>query len=203
MGRGRPKKDVKVDSNLKKFIVPFCENRSLNGFFRIPEDRKEKWLELCEIKFEVTPDSRVCMKHFVESDFTEGSRNSKERKVLKKTALPSQNLPRHVQFLLTYEGNLGLGQVNEVLAETSDAVVHMDIDIPLPKETASTPSQSEIDFDQILTEHNYQYPNSKIELVYAQKKKLASINLSQRKEIRKLKRDLLIKDRQYSELSYA
>ena len=107
-----PKKEIKVDSNLKKCVVPFCENRSLSGFSRIPENRKEKWLEILEIKFELTSDSRVCHNHFLESDFTKGS---KERKRLKQTAMPSQNLPKHIHFQLTYDGPLGLGQVNELL----------------------------------------------------------------------------------------
>ena len=58
----------------------FCPTRAVTGLWRLPKDavKKQKWLEILQIKFDtkLTPNSRVCHKHFCENSFT----NSKIRK---------------------------------------------------------------------------------------------------------------------------
>ena len=89
-----PKKEDKdkVEKNLRTCIVPFCPTRAVTGLSRLPKDaaKKQKWLEILQIKFEtkLTPNSRVCHKHFHENAFT----NSKVRKKLKPTAEPTERL---------------------------------------------------------------------------------------------------------------
>ena len=64
----------------------------------------------------MTPNSRVCHRHFCENSFT----NSKIRKKLKPTAEPTENLPKEIP-LLTYKGDLSLAKPTEILAD-SDSV---------------------------------------------------------------------------------
>ena len=81
-----PNKKVKIDPNLKKCCVPFCSTRALSGFSRIPTNvaKKQEWLKILEIPNILTPNSRVCHRHFHESDFI----NSENRKRLKANAIP-------------------------------------------------------------------------------------------------------------------
>ena len=110
-----PKKEVKVEKNLRTCIVPFCPTRAVTGLSRLPKDavKKQKWLEILQIKFDtkLTPNSRVCHRHFRENSFA----NSKIRKKLKPTAEPTENLPNIP--LLTYKGDLGLAKPTENLAD--------------------------------------------------------------------------------------
>ena len=73
-----PNKKVKIDPNLKKCCVPFCSTRALSGFSRIPtnEAKKQEWLKILEIPSTLKPNSRICHRHFNESDFI----NSENRK---------------------------------------------------------------------------------------------------------------------------
>ena len=79
-------KKIKVDPNLKKCSVPFCSTRALSGFSRIPtnEAKKQEWLKILEIPNILKPNSRICHRHFHESDFI----NSENRKRLKTNAIP-------------------------------------------------------------------------------------------------------------------
>ena len=115
-----PKKEVKVEKNLRTCIVPFCPTRAVTGLSRLPKDAvmKQKWLEILQIKFDtkLTPNSRVCHRHFGENSFT----NSKIRKKLKPTAEPTENLPKQIP-LLTYKRDLCLAKPTKNLAD-SDSV---------------------------------------------------------------------------------
>ena len=71
----------------------------------------------------MTPNSRVCHRHFRENAFT----NSKIRKKLKPSAEPTENLPKVIP-LLSYKGDLGLPKPTENSA---------DSDLPVPMETDS------------------------------------------------------------------
>ena len=124
-----PKKEEgdKAEKNLRKCIVPFCPTRAVTGLSRLPKDaaKKQKWLEILQLKFEtkLTPNSRVCHKHFRENAFT----NSKIRKKLRPNAEPTENLPKQIP-LLSYKGDLGLPKPTENSA-----------DLPVPMETDRVP----------------------------------------------------------------
>ena len=92
-------KKVKIDPDLKKCSVPFCSTRALSRFSRIPanEAKKQEWLKILEIPNILTPNSRVCHRHFHERDFI----NSKNRKRLKTNAIPSVKLKK--EFLESTE----------------------------------------------------------------------------------------------------
>ena len=127
-----PKKEEedKVEKNLRTCVVPFCPTRAVTGLSRLPKDaaRRKKWLEILQLEFEtkLTPNSRVCHKHFHENAFA----NSKVRKKLKQTAEPTENLPKKIP-LLSYKGDLGLAKPTENSAD-SDLPVPMETDSDLP-----------------------------------------------------------------------
>ena len=126
-----PNKKVKIDPNLKKCCVPFCSTRALSGFSRIPtnEAMKQEWLKILEIPNILTPNSRVCHRHFNENAFT----NSKIRKKLKPTAEPTENLPKVIP-LLSYKGDLGLAKPTENSADNDLPVpMETDSDLPVPE----------------------------------------------------------------------
>ena len=128
-----PNKKIKIDPNLKKCCVPYCPTRALSGFSRIPtnEAKKQEWLKLLEIQDEtiLTPNSRVCHEHFLETDFI----NSENRKRLKTNVVPSINLPLVIP-LVYYDGDLGLTQEDNVTNDNSSS--------PVPLENVDTPSTS-------------------------------------------------------------
>ena len=68
----------------------------------------------------MTPNSRVCHRHFCENSFT----NSKIRKKLKPTAEPTENLPKQIP-LLTYKGDLGLAKPTENLADSDSGPIRI------------------------------------------------------------------------------
>ena len=128
-----PNKKIKIDPNLKKCCVPYCPTRALSGFSRFPtnEAKKQEWLKLLEIQDEtiLTPNSRVCHEHFLESDFI----NSENRRRLKTNVVPSINLPLVIP-LVYYDGDLGLTQEDNVTNDNSSS--------PVPLENVDTPSTS-------------------------------------------------------------
>ena len=130
MAPPRKEEGDKVEKNLRKCIVPFCPTRAVTGLWRLPKDpaKNQKWLEILQLKFEtkLTPNSRVCHRHFNENAFT----NSKVRKKLKPTAEPTENLPKVIP-LLSYKGDLGLAKPNENSTD-SDLPVPMETDSDLP-----------------------------------------------------------------------
>ena len=124
-----PNKKIKIDPNLKKCCVPYCPTRALSGFSRIPtnEAKKQEWLKLLEIQDEtiLTPNSRVCHEHFLESDFI----NSENRKRLKTNVVPSINLPLVIP-LVYYDGDLGLTQDDNDTNDNTSPVPLENVEIP-------------------------------------------------------------------------
>ena len=129
-------------------------------------------MEILKIKFDtkLTPNSRVCHRHFHENSFT----NSKIRKKLKPTAEPTENLPKQIP-LLTYKGDLGLAKPTENLAD-SDSV---PIKIMPHKSKNSFISTNELPEKKVLKEVAKVYDFSK-ELASKYKSDSAEIaNMSQ------------------------
>ncbi|XP_049514398.1 uncharacterized protein LOC119432728 isoform X2 [Dermacentor silvarum] len=86
--------------------VPHCTNRAVNGetsLHSFPPDaaKKEEWCARLRICKPVTPAMRVCSAHFVAGDFFWSNVDphvwAPRRKRLKRTAMPSQCLPVHMQ----------------------------------------------------------------------------------------------------------
>ena len=107
--------------------MPFCSTRALLGFSRIPtnEAQKQKWLKILEIPNNLTPNSRVCHRHFHENDFI----NSENRKRLKTNVVPSINLPLVIP-LVYYDGDLGLTQDDNDTNDNTSPVPLENVEIP-------------------------------------------------------------------------
>ncbi|XP_048002467.1 uncharacterized protein LOC125239054 [Leguminivora glycinivorella] len=77
--------------------VPECKSRSTNEItlYRYPKEeaQRKKWTEAIKIESKITPNMQVCSRHFVKSDYIISDNGGTKVKRLKKSAVPSQNLP--------------------------------------------------------------------------------------------------------------
>ena len=73
-----------------------CPYRGTSGLFTFPADQSlcEKWKALCK-KDSLKTSDKICMEHFVDSDFLPMTVNH-ERQKLKPGAIPSQKLPSKI-----------------------------------------------------------------------------------------------------------
>lgn len=117
--------------------VPQCTNHAVNGetslhSFPLDAPKKEEWCARLRICKPVTPAMRVCSAHFVAGDFFWSNVDPRVwapcRKRLKRTAVPSQCLPVHMQ------GKKGLSR-----QQSSSQVCHACLPTPaLPWEGKGT-----------------------------------------------------------------
>lgn len=155
--------------NTYECVVPFCATKASSGFSKFPQTnpfRKQKWLEILEITFPVYPNDRVCHKHFEENQFCDFT----SRRVLKKSALPSRHLPKHVQISFYEDFNLGLNIASE--NENSETFVPLN-QIEEPMEIVPTFS--------VPNDHSYSLPSYVFDRL--------------KEESSQLKREIVLKDR--------
>ncbi|XP_063371866.1 uncharacterized protein LOC134660096 [Cydia amplana] len=85
------------DSNSNTCSVPECKSRSTNEItlFRYPKEeaQRKKWTEAIKIESKITQNMQVCSRHFVKSDYIISDNAGAKVKRLKRSAVPSQNLP--------------------------------------------------------------------------------------------------------------
>ncbi|KAG5865124.1 hypothetical protein JTB14_007301 [Gonioctena quinquepunctata] len=89
--------------------VPGCNTfksrESTLHLFPKQEKLREKWRKALRTQMHITKYMGVCSKHFTKRDFVIENPETKVRR-LKRSAIPSQNLPRHPRkiFLLDHDG---------------------------------------------------------------------------------------------------
>lgn len=85
------------DSNSNTCSVPECKSRSTNEItlFHYPKEeaQRKKWTDAIKIDSKITQNMQVCSRHFVKSDYIISDNAGVKVKRLKKSAVPSQNLP--------------------------------------------------------------------------------------------------------------
>ena len=72
------------NKNTRKCSYPSCAYRGEKGLFKIPADRRQKWLEACRFsESQVSKNSVICFKHFDSSAIQSG-----QKMTLKAWAIP-------------------------------------------------------------------------------------------------------------------
>ncbi|XP_063392245.1 uncharacterized protein LOC134677712 [Cydia fagiglandana] len=77
--------------------VPECKSRNTNEItlYHYPKEeaQRKKWTDAIKIESKITQNMQVCSRHFVKSDYIISDNAGAKVKRLKKSAVPSQNLP--------------------------------------------------------------------------------------------------------------